>query len=36
MTLCTLIYGNGTWKLALAEQNLAQGVGKKFLRCVAG
>jgi hypothetical protein len=35
MAVWNLIYGNGTWKVALGEQNLSQAVEKKFLRSVA-
>jgi hypothetical protein len=36
MAVWTLIYGNGTWKVALGEQNFTQAVEKKFLKSVAG
>jgi hypothetical protein len=36
MAVLTLIYGNGTWTVALGEQNLTQAVEKKFLRSVTG
>jgi hypothetical protein len=32
MAVWPLIYGNGTWEVALSEQNLLQVVEKKFLR----